>query len=226
MRKFTALITAIFLGGCAHKSKDYDYMATDGYRSRPQLEQALVSASEPLSETAVQKILASRVAMPKAINLAIVRLAESGGLDFQTLDEDVAEKFYGRAAWGGRVQSIIPMPQLMIPKPITLAGLRQAAVLLQADALLIIKPTSYGDYKFRMHEPNKAKAITSLEIILLDTRTSVVPYTSLITESAEILKDQGEYSNYELTERAKKMSEAKALTQVPASVLKFLSKAM
>jgi hypothetical protein len=225
MRTLLAILAAAAIVGCASKHKDFDHMDTDEYRSRPQLEQALVSANEPLTEAAVQKLLASRVALPKNINLAIVRLSEAGGLDFQTLDEDVAERFYGRAAWGGRIQSIIPMPQMMVPKPITLASLRQAAVLLQADALLIVKPTSYADYKFRFGE-NKAKGITSLEVILLDTRTSAVPFTSLITESAEILKNQEEYSNYELMARARKASEAKALTQIPVAVQKFLSKAM
>lgn len=72
-------------------------MDTAEYRSKPQLEQSLVVAGEPVSEA----------------------------------------------------------------EPITLNGLRQAAVLLQADAPLIIKLTSYADWNFRVGA-NKAKGISSL----------------------------------------------------------------
>jgi hypothetical protein len=121
---------------------------------------------------------------------------------------------------------VIPVPQVMIAKPVTLTGLRQAAVLLQADALLIIKPISYGDWKYQWFENEKAKGITSLEVLLLDTRTSVVPYTSVITETAELTKEKSDYSNYELMTRAKKASETKALLQVAPAVQKFINKAM
>lgn len=225
--KLLAIAALSLATGCATAKKDYDYMATKSYQSRPQLNQSLINGNEPLSEAAVQKILSSKVALPKMINLAIVRLDDSAdGLDFQTIDKDVADKFYAKANWGSRVQSIIPVPQVMLSKPVTLIGLRQAAALLQADALLIIKPVSYGDWKFRLFDENKAKGITSLEILLMDTRTSVVPFTSLVTETAEIAKDGNDYNDYELTARAKKESESKALMQVAPAVQKFITKAM
>lgn len=114
----------------------------------------------------------------------------------------------------------------MLAKPVTLTSLRQAAVLLQADALLIVKPMSYGDYKFQIFDDNKAKGVTSLEVLLLDTRTSVVPFTSVITETAELTKAKADYSDHELMARAKMASEAKALLQVAPAVQKFISQAM
>ena len=215
------------LVACSTAQKNYDYMQSADYQKRTQLRHSLISTSEPLNETAVQKILSSKVAFPKSINLAIVRLAESNdGLDFQVIDQDIAEKFYNKANWGSRVQSIIPVPQVMFAKPATLASLRQAAVLLQADALLIIKPVSYSDWKFQWFDEDKAKGTTSLEVLLMDTRTSVVPYTSIVTETTEVLKDKADYNNHELLDRAKKTSETKALLQVAPAVQKFMTKAM
>ncbi len=57
------LLTSLF--GCAVAQKDYAYMASEEYQSKPKLTQALISASEPLSETSIQKILASKVSLPK-----------------------------------------------------------------------------------------------------------------------------------------------------------------
>jgi hypothetical protein len=124
------------------------------------------------------------------------------------------------------VQSIIPVPQVMIAKPATLTSLRQAAVLLQADALLIVKPISYSDWRFQWFEADTAKGITSLEVLLLDTRTGVVPYTAVVTETAEISQIGSDYSQMELLSRAKKSSETKALSQVAPAVQKFLSKTL
>lgn len=219
----TALILTATLTGCATAQKDYAYMAQADYQSRPALQEALINPSAPLNEASVQKILASKVSLPARLNLAVVRLSESNeGLNFQTISPEVAEKLYETSQWGERVKSITPMPQMMVAKPATLTSLREAAVLLQADALLVIRPMSYGDWKFRWFKDDQAKATTSLEMLLLDTRTSVVPYTAVVSESAELEGQQADYNNYELVARAKKASETKALLRVAPAVAKFL----
>jgi hypothetical protein len=211
--------------GCSMAQKKYDYMSESEYQSRPKLSQSLLNESDKLSEASIQKILASKITLPKSINLSIVRLSDStDGLNFQTIDDQISEQFYNKNLWGNRVQTVIPVPQVMISKPVTLASLRQAAALLQSDILVIIKPQSYADWKFQLFDKSKAKGIASLEVLLLDTRTSVVPYTSLITETVEVSRESTEYSYEELISKAKKASERKALLQIPAAVQKFISK--
>jgi hypothetical protein len=61
---------------------------------------------------------------------------------------------------------------------------------------------------------------------MLDTRTSVVPFTSLVTETTEIKKVKTDYDDYELRGRAKKASEEQALLKVAPEVQKFLSKTL
>src|SRR4051812_31620644 len=99
-------IAALGLVGCATAQKDYDYMSGSDYQRKSKLTQSLVSGTEPMSEAAVRKILSSRVALPKKINLAVVRLSDfPEGSDFQTIDKDVADQFYNKSMWGSRVQS-------------------------------------------------------------------------------------------------------------------------
>lgn len=223
---FLVLLTGL-TSSCASVQKDYEFMKDSAYTSKPTLRQSLINPNEALSEASVQKILASKVILPKQITLAIVRLADSSdGLDFQTIDADLAGQFYNKSVWGSRVQAVVPVPQIMIGHPVTLTSLRQAAVLLQADALLVIKPISHSDWKMQFFENDKAKGVTSLEVLLLDTRTSVVPFTSLITEVAEVTKENGDYSTHELMSRAKKASEAKALLQIPSALHQFFAKVL
>lgn len=221
---FHSLVLVLLALGCASAQKDYGHMSQAKYRSQPQLRQALLNGNEPLTEGAIQKILSSKVILPQKINLAIVRLSDSeDGIDFHVLDNELAEKFYKKENWGPRIQSLIPVPQMMLSRPVTLSGLRQAAVLLQADALLVIKPVSYVDWKFEWFENDTAKGMTSLEVLLLDSRTSVVPYTSLITETVEVVAKISDYNKYEMMNRARKSSETKAMLLIAPALHKFLS---
>ena len=225
--RFSSICLSLALAGCATAQKDYSYMSEPNYQKRTTLTQALVPDGEHMSEDAIKKILSSRVVLPKSISLAVVRLSDVGdGLGFQTIDEDIAAQFYNKAAWGTRVQTIIPVPQILIGRPVTLTSLRQAAIMLQADALLIVRPVSYGDWKMRLFEDNKAKGISTLEVLLLDTRTSVVPFTELVTESVELTKDKADYTDYEMVNRAKKASENKALLKIAPELQRFFSKAI
>ncbi|WP_413560804.1 hypothetical protein [Bdellovibrio sp. HCB209] len=220
---FSALIPLLI--SCASKKYDSDFSSE--YKSRPTLSLSLTTGSEPLTEAAIHKLLSSKVSLPKKIQLAIVRITDSkDALAFQTIDKEIGEKFYDKSNWGPRVRSVVPVPQVVVATPVTLSGLRQTSALLQADALLIIKPVSYSDWKFKWFAEDKAKAITSLEVLLLDTRTGVIPYTAIVTETAEIEDSKEDYSKSELTARAQKASENKALMQIGPGVKQFIAEVL
>jgi hypothetical protein len=214
-----ALLLAVLLSGCATAQKDYGYMQSAEFQARPTLNHSILGEEGKLSEEAVQKILSSKVKFSSALHVAVVRLSEGG--DFQAIDENLARKFFAKENWGPRVKTVIPMPQILLPKPVTLSALRQAAVILQADALVVVAPRNRTDWSFHIFEKNRAKSTSSIEVLLLDTRTSVIPYTAVVSESTEV-RDQNDFSNHELFERARKEAEDKALLQVPLLVMKFL----
>lgn len=231
--KISVSFLILILSACASSKKaelvekDYDYMATNDYQKQQTLTHGLFGPNDTLTESAIQKILTSKVVLPKKIRIAIIRLAESyTGFNFEPINNEINEQFYSKLNWGERVQSIIPVPQVMVANPITLTSLRNAAVLLQADVLVIIKPASSVDVKHQWLENNKAKGVSSLEVLLLDTRTSVVPYTTLITETAEVSRESTDFNDYQYVKRAKKESELKALLKIPNSVQKFIIKTM
>lgn len=221
MNKFLSLMIMALTFSCASAQKDYSYMNNKSYQTKSVLKKSLIDSSKPLDEKSIQKVLNSKIRIPRAINLAVTRVGSDS--DFQRIDQKVAQDFYAKKNWGKRVQSIIPVPRVLIEAPISINTLRRSAVLLQADMHLIIMPFSYGDWKFQWFEKNKAKATTSLEVLLLDTRTGVIPFTSIITETVEVEKVDDEYSNTELVSRARRDSEKKALIQVAKQVKTFLN---
>lgn len=211
--------------GCATAQKDYAHLATPAYQQQPALTQSLVAGAEPLSDAAVQKLLASRVILPAQPRLALVRLKEGAEDPGGEVSDALAEGLYSRAAWGEQVRSLTPLPELLLPKPVSIDGLRKAALLLQADALVVLKTASRGDWRHRAFSRNQGKARATVEVLLVDVRTGVVPYTALVSERLETEKDEADYDNYELRERARRLGEEKALLQVPMMVGKFLAAA-
>ena len=225
--KFYVLIAALFaITSCSStKFKDTSHMDQAEYKAKPVITESLIDSSKPMDEAAIQRILDGKIQFPKRINLAILRLANSfNGFEFQLLDQAENESFYKLENWGPRVQSIIPVPQLLISKKITIESLRHAAVLLQADALLVIKPISSSDWKFRWFDTKLVRGRTSLEVLLLDTRTSVIPFTGLVTETAVRERDNSDYGLADLLDMVAKESEAKALTKIAPAVKIFLEK--
>lgn len=220
-RIFTCIAVAFSFYSCSSVQKDYGYMNKSDYQSRSTLTKSLVDPSKPLSEESIQKVLNSKIKIPNRVNLAVTRIDSTS--TFQRIDDDVAKSFYDKKNWGKRVQTIIPMPQVLVNYPISISGLRHSAVLLQADMLLIVMPSSYGNWKFRWFDNNKAKATTSLEVLLMDIRTGVIPYTSIITETIEVTKINKDEDNNELVTRAKISSEKNALIQVANQVQAFLN---
>lgn len=221
MKIIVSLAVLFALMSCSSVKKDYGYMGNVTYKSKPKLKKSLIDPGKELSEKDIQKILNSRVKLKKNLNIAVTRLTLNN--DFQRIDDDIAKKLYLRKNWGRKAQSIIPVPQLLIEAPINLSSLRRSAVLLQADLLVVIAPRSIADWEYNFFDENTAKATTSLEIIVLDIRTGVVPFTSIITESVELKKVNNDYSNEEMIERARSESEKKALFQVSEQVAGFLS---
>ena len=147
-RFFVCLMTMSILLSCSSAQKDYSYMSRKNYQSRSTLTKSLIDPLNPLSEDSIQKILDSKIKIPKRVNLAVTRMNSTN--DFQRIDEEVAKSFYDKKNWGQRVQTIIPVPQVLINHPVNITGLRNSAVVLQADMLLLVMPYSQGDWKLSL----------------------------------------------------------------------------
>jgi hypothetical protein len=217
-------LIALSLAGCSSVHKDYEYMSEPANQTKDRLEGGLVGQNQELNEAGIQKILANRVVLPRQVRLAVVRLpapGENHGLS--EINDETVSGFYQKNNWGPRIVSVIPTPELLLSKNPSISSLRQTAAYLQADAILVIKPMVRSDWKFMVFEKNKAIATSTLEVVLIDTRTGAVPYTTLVTEKASAVKSDQDFSEYEFELRAKKESETKAMLQVPQDVKTFLN---
>ena len=135
MNKFAfGAILSLTLLGCAAKMKEASSMTSAEYQTRETLTYSLLDG-ETLSEPAIQKILSSKIKLPKTIQLAVLRLnPNSYGQNFE-IDDEMVEQFYSGLEKSGRIKGVIPVPEALVSQPVKISSMRLSAVLLQADML-------------------------------------------------------------------------------------------
>ena len=230
-----------FLMGCASvPSGEVDRsrvaMAAVDYRERPVLTTSLFkSDQEVLSEDALAKIMTSKVNLPSKAKIAVIRFTqdEGGALRYygsyywrteaylKTQQEylDALEK---RLAGSDRVVQVVIVPSLLTPKEATISLLREAAVRLQADLLLVFRITSDTYYKHNWLQSDDVKAYSTCEAVLLDVRTGTIPFTAIVTSEKLDKKQKGDLETSEAMRRAEKLAVLDSLTEIGDRLSAFL----
>jgi hypothetical protein len=107
------------------------------------------------------------------------------------------------------------------PNP-NITQLRETAVRLQADVLIVYSISSDIYYKYRFFQKNQAKAFATCETILMDTRTGVMPHSSVITKEKLVVKEREELTDSETRKKAEREAIVLALIDSGKAVAEFL----
>lgn len=220
------LAALLTVSGCAsYSTSQFDDPRITGRAASPRgtTLNASLMGPEGFPEQAIQKVLSSRLEIPKSVSLAVVRLDSQGeGLQFRPFDEETVEILFKGLKSHPRVRSVIPVPETLLSKPVTLNSIRTAGVLVQADLVLVLKSVAAGDWQYRMFERDQAKTTIVVESFVLDTRTSIVPFTGVTSEQADVVKTATDYSIYETQMRSRIEGEKKAFKKIVADVSNLL----
>lgn len=100
-----------------------------------------------------------------------------------------------------RVQEVVLLPMMVTGAKPNIHQLRESAVRVQADMLLIFSLHSDIFQKYRAFKKDEAKAFATGEVVLMDIRTGVIPHTSVVTRSAHTKKVKEDYSEMDMQNR-------------------------
>ncbi|MFA5560974.1 MAG: hypothetical protein WC964_04285 [Acholeplasmataceae bacterium] len=100
---------------------------------------------------------------------------------------------------------------MLTPIEPTLPILREAAVRLQSPIMIVFRISSDIYEEFRFFRSNKAKAFATLELVLLDVRTGIIPFTSIVTEEYMTEKIESDSNFRETMKRAEREATLKSL---------------
>lgn len=210
------------------------------YQERPKLETSLFRGDQDfVSEDAVQRILSTKVQIPQKAKIAIFKYEGSE-------EERFASTYYGYYYWrsenyiklqqafveslqsellsSGRVVEATILPSLLVPKQPSISMLRQAAVRLQADLIAIYRITGDVYYDYQFFEKDKIKAYSNCEIVLFDTRTGTIPFSSVASRDLMTVPLKSEIDREESMQRAQKEASLAAISTVGKELSDFLKK--
>ncbi len=208
--------------------------ATDAYAGKEPLATSLFPSDQAvLSDEAVGRILSSRVELPSKARVALMKFPGADG-----------SGYYGRYYWrdeqylklqqaqvdalslalrtSDRITDVTALPSLMTPGRVSIPTLREAAVRMQADLLLVFRVGSDTYSQYRAFAKDKVKAYSTCEMVLLDIRTGLVPFARVVSREKEEMKQSSDLNLSETMRRAEQASTAEALKSAADELVQFM----
>jgi hypothetical protein len=232
-----ASLAALVAGGCA-TSPPYagDVHAGDSElasRARDEygtLTESLFREDQALlGNEELKTILGSPVVLPDRAKLAVVRFGRlpywwGWSEEFVRMNEAIDANFLGRLRTSGRLRDVAYMPALVAPPQMTIPHIRQAAGRLQADLVLIYRTSTYNYERHRWFKAPRTKAYCTVEAVLLDTRTGVIPFSTVVNERFAASESKKDYGFNETIARAEQQAIGRAWERLAQESVAFLDK--
>lgn len=225
---------AVVLCGCQLPSPQYttpyDSAALVGRKETP-LEGSLFPSDQAvLSDEAISRVLAGKVELPPRTRVAIIKFPDSrlygrhywSDEDFVKVQQQHIDALSTALQSTSQIQHVVPLPSLMTPEKPSIPVLREAAVRVQADLLLVFRIGSDTYSKYRLFARDKVKAYSTCELVLLDVRTGVVPFTSVITRERIEEKTASDLDFAETMRRAEQQAAVDALRSSAEELIRSL----
>jgi len=204
------------------------YMASEEYQSRPRASESLFGTDEAVLRGAnLEQILTSKVVIPQKARLAIMPFGQRRewrwwSEEFSKLDQDIETGMVAKLQNCKRLADVSLLPSMMVPDKQSIPYLREAAARYQADLLLVYRAGSRTFDKARFLGPNEVKAKCVVEAILLDTRTGIVPFSSVSAKEYTAKKEKNDYEFSETIARAELTAIKMGLEKIGDDLDKFL----
>lgn len=212
------------LSGCAKMPvAATPIMATAEYAAREPIATSLFPSDQAvMSEASVERILTSKLELPAEAKVALMRFPDPEGpryygryywwnKDYLKLQQSQVDTLTQVLEASDQIAEVTPLPSLMTPSRVSIPILREAAVRMQADMLLVFRVGSDTYSRDRMFAKDKVKAYSTCELVLLDVRTGLVPFTRVVSRERVETKQAADLDLSETMRRAEQASAAEAL---------------
>lgn len=182
--------------------------------------------ADVLSDSAIHNILQHRYQAPPLSRIAVMpygrEIWSSWSEELSVATEQVRVNVMGRLRQSSMVYDAAFLPSILIPEQKTVPHLREAAARYQADLLLIYRSYCQSFERYRLFAADESRAFCGVEAVLLDTRTGLVPFTSVTSQAFDIKKRDADINFRETIMRAQLGAVSHALSTVSDEVVAFL----
>lgn len=184
-----------------------------------------------ISEENIQKILDGAYKLPNQLRVAMVRLepvapskryywSDEQYLKTQQAYLDLfAEKF----RQSPRVTKFSIIPDLLISKTPSFTNIREAAVRMQADVVVVYAITGDIYSKYKLFAKPDIKAFATTQLVLLDVRTGLIPFSTIVTKDYLSQKKKEELDYAEASSRIQNEAVLLTITEISQQITAFLT---
>jgi hypothetical protein len=220
------------LSGCATAPPHAVGLGDELARERPVATDSSVQSlfsgdAALLSDADIARILAYKYLPPERARVGVLGLGQQLWFGYSDelarSGEDLRRDLLATLKQAPPVAEASFLPGLLVPSNRSVAHYREAAARTQSDLLLIYQASCRTYEKFRMFRASEAKAFCTVEALLLDVRTGIVPFTNTVTRELLIVESKDDFSIYETRRRSELNAIRDALNQVAGAVVAYLS---
>lgn len=184
------------------------------------------SDSAVLSDQDLERILAFEYVAPASSRIALLPFgwsawsgwSEEMAIATAAIDAEVVRVL----SESSRIYDASFLPSILVPETRSVPYLREAAARYQADLLLAFRSDCRSFQRYRLLQSDTTRAWCSVEAVLLDVRTGLVPFVAVATRNFEAAEDDGDLNFRETVLRAELESLADALGDVSRAVRQFV----
>lgn len=236
MKALLFILITLLIQSCGSSKykmgSDNAYINTSKYQKRKELKKSFFKKeANSFTEKQIKTLLSSKVNLRKPLKVAVVKLGNKnnswynspnsfsgGSMNVSEKNEKAIKGILKRSKY---IKDISFIPSFMMPEENTIRNLRDTAALFQADLILIIQSSSIMEFDTNLLANNEAKATASIEAIMVDVLTGVVPYTALTKGTHHTKRTYGkdkDFSNEELKRRTAISAEENAFSKLAEDV--------
>lgn len=206
---------------------------SEKHRSQETITKSLFDASgQTISEENIPLILNGKIELGDALKVAIFNYTKDANHnsyygyrdeEFLKNQQSYVDALKSKIQSSQNINKTILMPSIMADENSSIGSLRDISIRLQANLLLVYNIRSDTYYKYRTFSANETKAFATVEIFLMDTKTGIIPFTTISTQESFGKKTSKELTDLELQEQTKSKAVLKALEVVGSELLEFLN---
>ena len=186
-----------------------------------------------ISEENIQRVLDGSYKLPQQLRVAIVKLESSSQRryywnywnDEQYLktQQSYLDLFADKFRQSLRVTKTFSIPDILVSKSPSFTNIREAAVRMQADIVVIYSIASDLYSKYKLFSKPDVKAYATTQLIILDVRTGLIPFSTIITKDVLSQKKKEEIDNSEAASRIQNEAVLLTIADISQKITDFLN---
>lgn len=203
------------------------------YKPEPPITKSLFDdKASTISEENIQKILDGNYSLPNNLKVSLVKLESTQNIrnyywnneEYLKSQQEYLDLFTTKFKQSERVQKVSKIPDLLISNNPTFTSIREAAVRTQSDIVVIYSINSDLYSKYKLFSKSDIKAFATTQLIILDVRTGLIPFSTICTKEYQSKRQENELNDNEASNRIKNDAVLLTIQEIGERINDFLKK--